>query len=382
MRPRFFLRRRFLFSFLPVACVAVLGAASLVHAGQVLGPFGEVVTLHGKTGSKRDFFEDDQVERLLLSHGIRTRITATGSRDVAISDLAGLDFVFPSGLPAARLVLDERRRSNQQARPFQPFVSPVVLATYREYAETLRGNGIATPQGGDDSLYYDLDMGRFVELIRDGATWNGIGIQRHGVANGNRVLAHSPSVCTANSAGTYLNMVAFAAEGALPTTEAEAERIATRIKPLLIGQGLPIADLVPLYLAPEGRGTAPIVVIYEHQYLAYQVRTADRTGRPDAERVLLYPTAGVHSQPEFISLTPAADRLAELITTDPALRRRAMELGFRVLDSSGPTDGPVLSEFLAGKGIPEPAAGRDDTRTPIPALPLVESMIKTVGECP
>jgi len=382
VQPRFFLRRRFLWSFLPVACVALLGATSLIGAGRTLVPFDDVETLNGRMASKRDFFEDEQVEKLLLSHGIRVRITASGSREAVTGDLTGVDFVFPSGLPTARLTLDQRRGSGQHVYTSRPFVSPIVLATYRPYAEALRGKGIASAQAGDGSLYYDLDMAAFVDLVRSGETWNGIGIERHGARNGNSVLANSPSVCNANSAATYLAMVTYAVDGRVPTTEQEADEAATRIKPLLVRQGLPVPDLLPLYLSQEGRGTAPIVVVYEHQYLSHQVRTRERTGSVDADRVLLYPDAAIQTIPEFISLTPAADRLGDLIRTDADLRRRAMELGFRVLDPDGQHTSSQLSLYLKEKGVPEPSTGEDDTSTPLPDLALIERMIKSIGGCP
>lgn len=381
VQPKFFRRRRFLWSFLPFACVAVLGATALVSSGQALVPFERVVTLEGRMASKRDFFEDAQVRELLLSHGIRVHITASGSREAVTGDLSGVDFVFPSGLPAARLVLDQRRERNEQVRTSRPFVSPIVLATYRPYAEALRANGIATPQDGDGSLYYDLDMERFVELVASGRTWNEVGIELHGARNGNRVLAQIPSVCNANSAATYLAMVAFAVDGRPPTTEQEADDVAARIRPLLDEQGQPISDLKPLYLSAEGRTAAQLVVIYEHQYLAHQLGVRERTGALDTERVLLYPSAVFQTLPEFISLTDRGDRLRDLIDSDPGLRRRAMELGFRLLDPAGENTSDQLSVFLREKGVPEPVVGRDDTRTFLPELPLMERMIDTIGGC-
>jgi hypothetical protein len=76
-------RRRLLVVFLPVLAAVLTGAAVLAVSGNVLLPFERVVTLEGKMASKRDFFEDEEVQRLLLKHHIRVHITSTGSREVA-----------------------------------------------------------------------------------------------------------------------------------------------------------------------------------------------------------------------------------------------------------------------------------------------------------
>ena len=66
-RPRpFFMRRRFLRSFPPVAFLAVGGLLALLVSKTLLLPFEPLVLLTGPGGSKIDFLEDGRVGEVLL----------------------------------------------------------------------------------------------------------------------------------------------------------------------------------------------------------------------------------------------------------------------------------------------------------------------------
>ncbi|MFE4632051.1 hypothetical protein ACFRJ1_01560 [Streptomyces sp. NPDC056773] len=380
-------RRSLLLFFLPALATVMTGFATLAVSGNLLLPFERVLVLEGKMASKRDFFEDEEVKRILLKHRIRVHTTDSGSREVALRDVAAFDFVFPSGQPAGDLITAMRAAAGQYAKVHRPFVSPIVLATYREYAQALTDDGIATPQpaeGTDRPLYYTLDMRKFLDRIDQGKRWNDLGIQRHGISNANRIVAQTPDVCGSNSAGTYLALVSFTWRGDgpdVPATDQEATSRARSVKPLM-EQGLPAADVFKTYISPEGKGIAPVVVAYEHQYLTYQVRYRAEYERLDSERVLLYPSTQFVTQPQFISLNTKGERLGELITTDPELRRRAMELGFRILDPAGEVAGDQLSRFLTERGVPVPALRTDNTRSTMPRIRYLEQMISIVGDCP
>ncbi|MDO0915354.1 hypothetical protein QQM39_32425 [Streptomyces sp. DT2A-34] len=369
--------------------VPVIGLVLLVAGGNLLLPLRQVVTIEAKMASKRDFFQDPEVERLLMKHGFRVHITSMGSREIANQDFEGYDVVFPSGQPAADLISRERAEANRPVLLYRPFVSPIVLATYRNYAEALSDHGVAKPQQGPDGgpLYYTLDMTAFVKLTREGKRWNDIGIERHGVHNSNKILAQTSDICESNSAGTYLGLVAFVEnENDAPNDEREAEAVAQKIKPLLVEQGLPGSERAETYLSPDGPSIAPISVIYEHQFLAHQIRHQAEKGSTDAERVLLYPSTRFVTEPQLVALTGDGARLGELVSEDPELQHRAMELGFRARNTNGGTSGDTagdeLVDFLTERHIPVPTTSSNDTRAVLPQLPLLEQMIKTVGDCP
>jgi len=123
------------------------------------------------------------------------------------------------------------------------------------------------------------------------------------------------------------------------------------------------------------------MVIYEHQYLAHQLRHRERSGELDDDRVLLYPSTAFLTQPKFVALNEDADELGKLLVTDPGLHRRALELGFRVLNPDAMASSEQLSGFLAERRVPEPFPATD-TRAVLPDVPLLETMISVVGDCP
>ncbi|CAL9589049.1 hypothetical protein SUDANB105_05186 [Streptomyces sp. enrichment culture] len=388
---------------------AVAGLVSLLLSGNTLRPLEHITTIEARMASKSDYFRDPEVQRLLLRHGIRVDIHRLGSRGIATQSLDGMDVVFPSGQPAAKLVLDRQDGSVHSARPF---VSPLVLGTFRDYAETLVEAGVATaqrPADGGETLYYDLDMARFTSLLdgvddpddpKDGTgrtadTWNGIGyddIARDGRSNSGRVLVRTSNVCESNSAGTYLSILAFVANGnRTPGTRSgddtrlaanAVERLAAEIKPLIDLQGMWADEQADSYFSDLGESIAPISLIYEHQYLAHQIAHHDRNGRQDTSRVLLYPTPYALTEPQLISLTGKGDRLVRIIQEDEELRRRALELGFRVRFSGADGTSEQLNSHLAEHGIQVPKENADQTKVYEPDLEVLEEIIDYVGDCP
>ncbi|QQM47050.1 hypothetical protein JEQ17_32435 [Streptomyces liliifuscus] len=348
-------------------------------------PLDRVVTIEAKMASKRDFFEDPEVQRILMERGFRVHITSMGSRGIATQDVAGYDVVFPSGQPAADLITDKRAAAGRPALTYRPFVSPIVLGTYREYAETLRDVKIASPQPGQgaDPLYYTLDMAKFLRLAEDGTRWDDLDVERRRVQNGNKILAQTSDICESNSGGTYLGLVSFVwHKNEAPSTEKQADQYASAIKKLLIAQGLPGSERAETYLSVDGKSIAPISVIYEHQFLAHQIRYEATHGKPDNERVLLYPSTRFVTEPQLVALTDDGERLGELVLKDPELQQRAMELGFRVRDATSDSTSEQLAAFLKDRGIQVPVTSADDTKAVLPSLPLLERMIKAVGDCP
>lgn len=365
-----------------VALVAALMVIVLLVSGHAALPFARVVTVEAMVASKSEFFGDPQVERLLLRHGLRMHLTTRGSWDFARQNLAGQDLVFPSDAAPANFVLDRLGVQGRSTSTYKPFTTPLVLASFREFAEALHGAGVAAPVPGPDGgrpFYYRLDMAPFLGLVEKRRRWRDIGM----VDGGNRITVFTPRICLANSAATYMALVAFVRNGDdVPQTAPEARALAERIKPLVTVFGQASEDLLIRYKTPQGRG-APIVSVYESEFLAYQLEHRDQTGRLDDERVLLYPSVSVQTEPVLIPLTTVGERVGRLLTTDPDLRRRATELGFRLIsrDTAPTTD--QLSAFLRGRGVPPPPTDRDGGTTMLlPRQDLFEEMIAITGDCP
>ncbi|MFE9254291.1 hypothetical protein [Streptomyces sp. NPDC006879] len=391
--------------------LALAGLISLLVTGNALRPFERIVTLEARMGSKSDYFKDPEVQRLLLGRGIRVDIHRLGSRGNATTPLTGLDVVFPSGQPATKLIF---QRQNRSVRSVRPFVSPLVLGTFRDYAETLVKAGVATAQqaqGGAPTLYYDLDMPAFMTLLdgvhdgsthadqdRDGVpegadTWNGIGYDNSGEhSNSGRVLVRTSNVCESNAAGTYLSLLAFVANGnSTPGTQSTdgpkpgrdaVTALAEKIKPLINLQGMWADEQADSYFSDLGESIAPVSLIYEHQFLAHQVAHHKQHDEQDAGRVLLYPSPYALTEPQLISLTDKGDRLVKLIEQDQELHDRAMELGFRVRFSGKASASERLNSYLRDNGIQIPIPNSDQTKSYEPDLSVLEQIINDVGNCP
>ncbi|MCH0565964.1 hypothetical protein I3F60_07630 [Streptomyces sp. MUM 136J] len=375
------------------ALAVVVCGGPVVATERVALPFQRVVTVEAAMGSKSDYFEDPEVRRLLMRHGIRVHLTRMGSRDIAHRTYTGFDVVFPSGQPAADSIARRRAAEGRPATAYRPFVSPIVLGTYREYAETLTDAGIATPMPaaspGTPTLYYRLDMRKFLDATAAGRRWKDLGIEDHGLHNDNRVLAQTSDICESNSAGTYLGLVSYVdhtvgkdrGKGEIPQTPAAAEEFGRDITMLLNDQGMPASEKNETYVSAEGKSIAPVAVIYEHQFLAHQIRATARTGRVDAERVLLYPSTRFFTEPRFIALTARGERLGELMSGDGALRERARELGFRVREQGRGDGHGTLEDHLRARHVQVPTLSADDTKAVLPRLDLFERMVEVVGGC-
>jgi len=364
--------RRFLWWFSPPAAIAVIGLILVLVTGHVTGPLKHITVVRAMLASKREFFEDEQVKRILMANGYQVQITPVGSFELAEKeDLDTFGFVFPSGQSAADRVRE--RRQGQHAIAFRPFFTPIVLATFREYADALVKAGVAEQQS--TSLYYDLDVDKMVELIDSGALWSDQGLD-----NRNRIIAQSPDPCRTYSGAVYVGLVAFARYRHPPAGEAEAVKMGRELKPMFDAEGQHGEDMAPKYFVPEGRSFAPIAVIYEHQFLAHQIRELERNGRLDDQRVLLYPKAQHESAPELISLSPEGDEIGRLLMENADLRQRAVELGFHVLSPGGAPE-IDFAGFLGQRGVPVPRSGSGNTETWLPANALLKKMIGEIGDC-
>lgn len=364
--------------------LTVTGTVWLTMTGHLLLPFEQVTTLRGRLASISDFFEDPQVTRILRRHGLRVEASTAGSREVATGSLNGLDFVFPSGKSAADQIIDAREEAKEYSRNFHPFVSPLVLASFREYAETLHDRDVAYPQGasgGEQALYYTLDMDKFLSLTQQHLSWHDLQIGKYGFDNHSLVAAQTSDICQSNSADSYLGLVAFTENHNAPPIESKSARVLARsISSLLLSLGSASDSLYTYYVDRNGINRDPIAVLYEHQYLAYQAEYRAAHGTVDTERVLLYPRFPMMSEPHFIALNHKADRLGELLETDPELRRRETQLGYQLVPS-GSDD--ALAEYLNGQGIPAPQpSSREQTVARMPDWQVLEQMIATIKKCP
>jgi hypothetical protein len=378
-RTAWFRRPAFVRRFGIAAAAGVLGLVTLMIAGALAPPVEPIIVVVGRMGAKADYFADPEVKRLLLRHNIRVQVTRTGSIDSATTQVRDeLDFVFVSGQTAAELAKDDRF-----VVTYRPFTTPLVLATYRPHAEVLAAAGLATRHRDSAGLYYTLRMKDFAALYPD-TTWTGLTERARkndpaveAVEAEKLVLAQTTNLCDSYGAGAYLGLLAWVMAGKAVQDNAEADRVADQLGPMFRAQGDSVVSPADLYFSPEGPGVAPIVVIYEHQFLAKQVANIANHGEPDEFRVLLYPDAGVLTEPEFVAYTEKGRVLAELIANDSDLEHRSLELGYRVLDSDE-NNSEKLDGYLRDRGLSLYPFGQSAT---LPEPKVLNRIVDRVGSC-
>lgn len=281
-----------------------------------------VVTIHGLIGSeKAEFFKDERVVKALQQNGFRVETEVAGSRQIATNfDLKQYDFAFPAGVPAAEKI----RREQKISKSYNPFFTPMAIASWKPIADILVANGVATKEAG----YYLLNMKSLLALIAQGKRWSDL--KDNAAYNVHKsILITSTDIRKSNSAAMYLALASYVANHEnIVQNEAEADAIFPLLDSIFRKQGfLENSSEVPFedYLI-MGMGKAPLVMIYESQFIS---RTAVSNGYITADMVLMYPEPTIFTKHILVPLTTNGEKLGELLTTNPDLLRLEIEFGFR-----------------------------------------------------
>ena len=303
------------------------------------------VSARGLIGSEKEtFFADPRVVAALAKQGITVTVEKAGSRAIAGRyDASKYDFGFPSGAPAAVQLRQQAKASNV----FNPFYTPMVLASWRPIAEILVANKIAERQG---DIYYVVDLPALMALIEKGTRWRDLkGSQAF--ATGKAVLVNSTDVRTSNSAAMYLALASYLANNQqIVQSQEDVDRVLPSVVPLFLRQGLqeqssagPFEDYLAL-----GMGKAPLLMAYESQMIEFWLKNPEKADRSKSDMVLMYPKPTVFSKHVLVPYTPAGARLGAALESDPALRALAHEYGYR---TGGAEKGP---ELWTQRGIKAP----------------------------
>jgi hypothetical protein len=311
-----------------LAAVLAIGVvvAIVVSAGGGKSSGNDTVTVvRGVIGSeKAPFFADRQVQAEFRKHGLRVAVDTAGSRAIATTvDLSKYDFAFPSGVPAAALL----KQKTGAGTTYTVFYTPMVIASWQPIAQLLEAAGVAHSQG----TYDTFDVKAFLDLVKKNTRWTDLP-NNTAYPAGKSILITSTDVRTSNSAANYLSIASYVANGDnVVENDAQGDAVISQVAPLFLRQGFtatsseePFDD----YLA-IGIGKAPIVFIYEAQFLAH-VFADDGAITPDM--TLLYPDPDVLSKHVVVPLNDKGDRVGKLLLTDPVLQRLAAKYGFRTND--------------------------------------------------
>lgn len=322
------------------------------------------VTLRGLIGSEKEaFFNDPRVRHALEAQGIGVTVEKAGSRTiVAQFDAARYDFGLPSGAPDA----ERLRQVSKAKRVFNPFYTPMVIASWRPIADILVANGIVERQG---ELYYLTDLPRLLDLIQHGTRWRELKDSGR-FSTSKSVLINSTDIRSSNSAAMYLALASYFGNGQqVVQSQADVERVLPVVAPLFLRQGFqeqsssaPFEDYLAL-----GMGKTPLLFAYESQLVEFWLRHPDRR---KGDMVMIYPRPTVYSKHVLVPYTPAGERLGVVLESDPALRALAHEYGFR---TGGDVHGP---EEWARQGITVPDT-LDDVIDP-PSQEWQERLIQAI----
>ncbi len=285
------------------------------------------ITIKVLSGSEKEhLFEDAELARVLAAHGMSVTFEKAGSREIATrADLKDFDIAFPAGAHAAVKIA----QVTGSKRVFPVFYTPIAVASWKSLIPVLQRSGLVSRKNG---AYFIVDMGKLLALMERGDRWKDLpGNTVYAVSKS--VLVSSTDVRKSNSAALYLSLAAYLANGNnVVVTEADAAKVASQMVTLFSRQGFqesssagPFEDYTAM-----GIGKAPMVMIYEQQFLEYVLSHP----HPNPEMVLLYPEPTILSKHTIVALTDNGARFAHEMVSDPKIASIAQRYGFRMEDSS------------------------------------------------
>jgi Bacterial extracellular solute-binding protein len=281
-------------------------------------------TVRGLIGSEKEsFFNDPRVIAILQKNALTVQIEKAGSRAIAQrADLKSFDFAHPAGAPAA-LKIQQVTKAQQI---FTPFFTPMVIASWKTLIPVLEREGLVKQEAG---TYYVVDMPKLMAMMDKGTRWKDL--KGNDVyATSKSVLVSSTDVRKSNSGAMYLALASYVANGNnVVQSEEELQKVLPLMSNIFLKQGFqesssagPFDDYLSM-----GIGKAPMVMIYESQFLEYLAKQS--TANPRSDMVLLYPRPTIFSKHVFVALNAKGAKLGALLESDPGLQALALEYGYR-----------------------------------------------------
>ncbi len=268
---------------------------------------------------KGEFFADPDVVKALAAKGFTVKAETSGSWAMEGLDLKGYDLAFPSSqAPAVELAGRYKVRGTLP----RPFYSPLVVVAHRSAAQVLAGNGLATLDGEHRGV---LKMSAYLDAARHDRTWQQLkGAGRYGELSGT-LFVSSTDPESSNSGALYLAAASYVANGGrVVAGDADLERTTPLLKKLVSVQGAQQAGSDAVFRDFVSGAGNPLVWVYESQ-----VASLLAGGQKPDDLVVLYPDTTVNSDHTVVPLTDDGKALAELLSTDPELRKLAVRHGFR-----------------------------------------------------
>ena len=322
--------------------------------------------INGVSGSEKlPLFQDERTISVLAEspYHMQTHVEKAGSRQIATSfDLERYDFAFPAGIPAAEKILRERHIN----RSFQPFFTPMVIASWKPIAQILMANGIVEQR---NKAYFIVNMNKLFNLIIEKKRWNELNQSESYPAN-KSILVTTTDIRQSNSAAMFLALASYVLNGnAIVQNETQVAGIIDRLAGLFMRQGftenssaVPFQDYLTM-----GPGKTPMVMVYEAQFL-YEASKPNSAISDDM--VLLYPEPTLFTKHILIPFSATGERLGQALTTDEKLQQIATKHGLRCEKIA------LFRDFVKDKklSIPDTLVNVIDP----PSYEILESMIQQI----
>lgn len=318
-------------------------------------------TVRGLIGSEKEgFFNDPRVQDALRKHNITVVVEKVGSRAIAQrTDLQKFDFAHPSGAPAAQKI----QQSVKAQQVFTPFFTPMVVASWKQLLPALMAEGVVKKEGG---YYFIVDMPRLIAMMDKGTRWKDLK-DNSAYAVSKSVLVSSTDVRRSNSGAMYLALASYVGNGNnVVQSDADIQKVLPLVSSIFLKQGFqegssagPFEDYLSM-----GIGKAPMVMIYESQFLEYLNKTGNK---PNPDMVLLYPKPTLFSKHVFVGLSAQGVKLGQLLETDPELQSLAVAYGYRTANQT------QFANTIADKKWPVPTTLVDVIDPP--SFEVLERMI-------
>ncbi len=353
-------------------CLAVgISAAVYISAGRkaversAKDAAAAVVDIRGMIGSEKEsFFLDPKVVDILITkYSFRVKVEKVGSREIASRDFKGYDFAFPAGSPAAIAV--QKKSKSKQVYP--TFFTPMTVASWKQLIPLLEKEGVVKKING---TFFITDMKRLLGMIEKETRWRELK-DNTVYATGKSILISSTDVRKSNSAAMYLALASYVANGNNVVDDIEqANKVLPLMTSLFMRQGLqesssagPFDDYTTM-----GMGKAPLVMIYESQFLEYQ----SKRPQPNPDMVLLYPQPTIYTKHILVPFSERGDKLGNALATDPELQKLAAQYGYRTASPDH------FSAFLKEKKLTAPT-DLVDVIDP-PSYEMLERMIQSIEQ--
>ena len=295
--------------------------SALTEAGvQVPGRAKVVKLLAGS--AKFAFLKDPALEAILEKEGIKLELVKSGSFAQDKDKAAELDAAWPAGANVAA----DWSGAMKGSSTYQVFSTPLAIASWKALVPVFEKNGLAKMSGATHGDFY---LEKALPLMLKATRWNQLKDNTVFAVN-KGFLVNTPDLRKSNTGSLFIAALAYIQNNNEVLQDIDkAREMAEGLAPLITRQGFQESTLAGPFedYIGQGMGKAPLVLIYESQFL-----DAKRAGKLRDGHVLLYPQPGLVLKHVLVGQSAAGKKLGELLSGNVEIQKIAAKYGFRTND--------------------------------------------------